>query len=242
MTPAGAGPFALVNSHCDGENCEDSELITPSVDMSALSSVQVRFHQDFNGGSPAFGEIADVDVSTDGGVSWTNVFHQTVAVAGPNTQSVDVTALAAGQADVRARFHYHNAFAALWWQVDDVILGQTSCGPCQGGLVVGNVLDANTGSGSTASPWSTTVGRTDGDDIRDSAGSRATRRVLRPVLGERLPDHQASLDLYVPRRGASSSSPTHAAAGLHLRPDGWTPAPGRSARVDPGEIVDRRST
>ena len=51
------------------------------------------------------------------------MLHQTVAVAGPNTQSIDVTALAAGQADVRARFHYHNAFAALWWQVDDVILG-----------------------------------------------------------------------------------------------------------------------
>src|SRR6185369_15796256 len=115
------------------------------VDLSALSSVQIRFDQDFNGGSPAFGEIADVDVSTDGGVSWTNVLHQTVAVAGPNTQLIDVTALAAGQADVRARFHYFNAFAALWWQVDDVILGQTQCLPLEGGLVVGNVFDENTG-------------------------------------------------------------------------------------------------
>ncbi|MET0620263.1 MAG: carboxypeptidase regulatory-like domain-containing protein, partial [Thermoanaerobaculia bacterium] len=143
----GVGPFALVNSHCEGEVSEDTELVTPSVDLSALSSVQIRFDQDFNGGSPAFGEIADVDVSTDGGVSWTNVLHQTVAVAGPNTQSIDVTALAAGQADVRARFHYFNAFAALWWQVDDVILGQTQCLPLEGGLVVGNVFDGNTGLG-----------------------------------------------------------------------------------------------
>ena len=143
----GAGPFALVNSHCEGEVSEDTELVTPSVDLSALTSVQIRFDQDFNGGSPAFGELADVDVSIDGGVSWTNVLHQTVAVAGPNAQSIDVTALAAGQADVRARFHYYNAFAALWWQVDDVVLGQTSCAPLEGGLVVGNVFDINTGLG-----------------------------------------------------------------------------------------------
>ena len=64
----GVGPFALVNSHCEGEVSEDTELVTPSVDLSALSSVQIRFDQDFNGGFPAFGEIADVDVSTDGGV------------------------------------------------------------------------------------------------------------------------------------------------------------------------------
>ena len=143
----GAGPFALVNSHCEGEVSEDTELVTPSVDLSALASVQIRFDQDFNGGFPAFGEIADVDISIDGGVSWTNVLHQTEAVAGPNTQSVDVTALAAGEADVRARFHYYNAFAALWWQVDDVILGETHCVPLEGGLVVGNVFDANTGLG-----------------------------------------------------------------------------------------------
>ncbi len=154
----GAGAFTLVNSHCEGEVSEDTELVTPSVDLSALSSVQIRFDQDFNGGFPAFGEIADVDISIDGGVSWSNVLHQTEAVAGPNTQSIDVTALAAGQADVRARFHYYNAFAALWWQVDDVILGQTQCVPLEGGLVVGNVLDENTGLGLNGATVSDTPG------------------------------------------------------------------------------------
>jgi hypothetical protein len=143
----GVGAFALVNSHCEGEVSEDTELVTPSVDLSSLASVQIRFDQDFNGGFPAFGEIADVDVSIDGGTSWSNVLHQTVAAAGPNTQSVDITGLAAGESDVRARFHYYNAFAALWWQVDDVILGQTVCAAREGGLVVGQVFDANTGMG-----------------------------------------------------------------------------------------------
>ena len=97
-SPEVADPTRWSTARCDGETSEDAELITPSLDMSALSSVQIRFHQDFNGGSPAFGELADVDVSTNGGVVWTNVLHQTVAVAGPDTRSIDVTALAAGQA------------------------------------------------------------------------------------------------------------------------------------------------
>ena len=158
----GEGPFALVNSHCEGEVSLDTELVTPGVDLSALSSVQVRFDQDFNGGFPAFGEIADVDISIDGGLSWTNVLRQTVAVVGPNTQSIDVTALAAGQPDVRARFHYHNAFAALWWQVDDVILGRTRCVPLEGGLLVGNVFDDNTGLG------------LNGATVADDAGDAST--------------------------------------------------------------------
>ena len=122
----GAGPFALVNSHCEGEVSEDTELVTPSVDLSAplerpdpfrsgLQRRLSRFRGDRRRGHlDRRGRVLD------------NVLHQTEAVAGPNTQSIDVTALAAGQADVRARFHYYNAFAALWWQVDDVILGETS--------------------------------------------------------------------------------------------------------------------
>ena len=86
-------------------------------------------------------------ISTNGGVDWTNVFHQTTGARGPNTQAIDISAVAAGQADVRARFHYFNAFNAAWWQVDDVVLGQASCAASSGGLVVGNVFDANTGAG-----------------------------------------------------------------------------------------------
>src|SRR5262249_20970727 len=82
----GSGPFALVDSACDGEASDDTELITPSVDLSADAEAQIRFAQDF----PGAGEIAEVDVSTDGGVSWTNVFHQTAPAHGPNAQVVDI--------------------------------------------------------------------------------------------------------------------------------------------------------
>ena len=158
--------------------------------MTGLTSVQIRFDQDFNGGSPAFGEIADVDVSIDGGVSWTNVLHQTVAVAGPNTQSIDVTALAAGQADVRARFHYYNAFAALWWQVDDVIVGQTSCVAARGRARRRERLRHQHRTGTERSAGDELARALHHALVRDSRRSRAARRPLRPVLREcRADDH-----------------------------------------------------
>jgi hypothetical protein len=237
----GDGPFALVNSHCDGEVSEDTELVTPPVDASALASVQLRFDQDFNGGSAAFGEIADADVSIDGGATWTNVLHQIVAVAGPETQSIDVTALAAGQPDVRARFHYYNAFAALWWQVDDVILGQTSCAASSGGLVVGNVFDANTGAGLNGA----TVDNAPGDSSATTFATPEDPAVpdgLYVLASESGPQTvTANLVLYGGESKALTVVPNTAQRlDFHLAAGRLEAAPRPlSVRVDPGEIVAR---
>ncbi len=91
--------------------------------------------------------MADVDISTDGGTVWTNVWHKTADVPGPSVQSIDITTIAAGQADVKARFHYYNAFFAWWWQVDNVFLGNATCNPSAGGLVVGKVTSLASGLG-----------------------------------------------------------------------------------------------
>jgi hypothetical protein len=240
----GSGPYALVNSHCDGEVGEDTELITDSVNATSLSSVQIRFDQDFNGGSPAFGEIADVDVSTDGGASWTNVLHQTVAVAGPDTQSIDVTALAAGQADVRARFHYYNAFNALYWQVDDVIVGQTSCRASEGGLVVGNVLDANSGDGLNGA----TVVNVHGGPAATSFATPddpAQPDGLYVLFSESSSQSfSASLDLYAPQIRGLTVVPNDTQRLDFSLPAGRLDATPRplSVRVDPGEIVQQTLT
>ena len=237
----GDGPFALVNSHCDGEVSEDTELVTPPVDASAMTSVQLRFDQDFNGGTPAFGEIADADISIDGGVSWTNVLHQIAAVAGPDTQSIDVSALAAGQPDVRARFHYYNAFAALWWQVDDVILGQTSCAASSGGLVVGNVFDANTGAGLNGA----TVDNAPGDSTATTFATPEDPAVpdgLYVLASESGPQTvTANLVLYGGESKAITVVPNTAQRlDFHLAAGRLEAVPRPlSVRVDPGEIVAR---
>src|SRR5262249_46388380 len=52
-----------------------------------------------------------------------------------------------GQGNVKVRFHYYNAFFAWWWQVDNVVVNGAVCNAGSGGLVVGNVTDANNGTG-----------------------------------------------------------------------------------------------
>ena len=150
----GSGPFAVANSDCAGPTVAmDTQLITPPVDMSSLSSATLRFDEDYHW----LFDNADVDVSTDGGVSWTNVLAQTSDQRGPRTVNIDITSLAAGQSSVQARFHNYNAFFAWWWQVDDVLLGQALCTPLPGGLVVGNVLSTESGNGLNGATVSNTT-------------------------------------------------------------------------------------
>ncbi|RPI22538.1 MAG: carboxypeptidase regulatory-like domain-containing protein, partial [Actinobacteria bacterium] len=140
----GTGYYAVVNSDCAGFASLDTSLVTSSVDMSSLSAAQIRFNSDYRHYDV---DVADVDISVDGGTSWTNVWQQTADARGPRVESIDITSLAAGEADVKARFHYYDAFFAWWWQIDNVILGNATCDVGSGGLVIGKVTSLETGQG-----------------------------------------------------------------------------------------------
>ncbi|MEA1889960.1 MAG: S8 family serine peptidase, partial [Pseudomonadota bacterium] len=132
----GTGRFASVDSDLAGNpSSTDAELHTASVDLSGFTQVALSFKSDFRYYDLAPDEIADVDVSIDGGSSWSNVWQRTGgSERGPTSQTVDLTTVAAGQADVRLRFHYYNAGWDWWWQVDDVQLS----GQAVNGDVCGN--------------------------------------------------------------------------------------------------------
>ena len=143
----GGGGFAIVNSQCDGPVVDDVALNTPSVDLSGVPAPVLQWNNDLR--DDYADEVADVDLSTDGGSSWTNVWHrEAVSEPGPGVQSADITS-AGGQADVRARFRFQGAFWDWWWQVDNVLIGDPAgtCSALSGGMVVGNVFNANNGSG-----------------------------------------------------------------------------------------------
>ena len=84
----GTGAFALVNSDCDGFVDVDADIQTASIDLSAYGGAILTFQQEYDN----LGDIADVDVSTDGGATWTNVLRQTTDHFGPDT----ATAILAG--------------------------------------------------------------------------------------------------------------------------------------------------
>jgi hypothetical protein len=141
----GTGGFAILDSDCDGIVEDDASLITPSIDFSGIPSPILQFNSDYID----LDSIADVDVSTDGGSNWTNVWQRAGADdPGPSLQSPDISGLAGGEADVQVRFRFQG-FWAWWWEVDNVLLGDPAavCAALPGGMVVGNVLSANNGSG-----------------------------------------------------------------------------------------------
>ncbi|MEE3920589.1 hypothetical protein V2I01_27160 [Micromonospora sp. BRA006-A] len=82
----------------------------------------------------------------DGGTTWSNVLRQAADVRGPRVTEVPIPQ-AAGQSQVRVRFHYYEASWEWWWQVDNVLIGsKLVCKPVTGGLVLGHVRDKNDNS------------------------------------------------------------------------------------------------
>lgn len=126
----GEGGFASVDSDLHGpDGHQDTALVSPSFDLSGMSGPVLsfnHFHQ-------PLANRADVDVSDDGGTTWTTL------VSYGSAEGHEMIPLPTGT-DVRVRFHYYDAFWAWFWQVDDVFVGDYSCLPDQpGGYVIGNV-------------------------------------------------------------------------------------------------------
>ena len=95
-------------------------------------------------GEVSLDQTADVDLSLDGGQTWTNVWEQTV---NNFTGSVSIPIpQAAGQSDVQVRFHFTQTYGfGFPWSIDNVFIGKQTCVAQSGGLVDGIVTDNNTG-------------------------------------------------------------------------------------------------
>ncbi|GAA4726844.1 S8 family serine peptidase [Phytohabitans rumicis] len=139
----GSGGFAIIDSDALGSgNTQDTDLITPPLDFSAAPAPYVRFNSDWRAVGTT--DSADIDVSTDGGTTWTNVWHQTASRRGPRVEEVPLGP-AGGAANALVRFHFRGTFA-WWWEVDNVQFVNRACTPIPGGLVVGDATDGNTGA------------------------------------------------------------------------------------------------
>ncbi|MDX3095067.1 carboxypeptidase regulatory-like domain-containing protein [Streptomyces sp. ME19-03-3] len=141
----GDGGFAQVDDYALGWSEVDTELISPAYDLSKQTGPTLEFDTSLPSLWRWNDPTADVDVSTDGGEHWENLWHHTDVVAGPSHQTVPLTAYA-GKPSVRLRFHFTGYMTGIW-QVDNVTVGTRSLVTVPGGLVTGRVTDANTGAG-----------------------------------------------------------------------------------------------
>ncbi|QFZ72121.1 galactose oxidase [Streptomyces fagopyri] len=139
------GRFAEVDDFALGWAPADTELISPAYDFSAERAPELQFDTALPSLYRVGDLTADVDASTDGGATWTTLWHHTDIVAGPAHETVPLTRYA-GKKSVRIRFHFTGSLTGIW-QIDDVSVGTPVLVTRPGGLLVGRVDDANTGHG-----------------------------------------------------------------------------------------------
>lgn len=106
-------------------------LESPSYDCSTHPTVQVTFQQYFR----KFQDSCFLEVSNNNGGTWTvfsikpnnSLANNSSLPTNPTTTSIDISSVAAGQADVKIRFRYkYNGAAggAYNWLIDDVSLSE----------------------------------------------------------------------------------------------------------------------
>lgn len=152
----------------------DTALVSPLIPVSSLPADPIL---EYDASYIALGDSEDLDISVDGGVTWTNVTHWTTShgtlygLPGESEQVDLGPFIPGGTTNIQLRWHYYDLTGGYTWytQIDNVAIG--ACQAIPGGMVEGAVTDANTGSalvGATVSdsntPPSTTKTATNAAD------------------------------------------------------------------------------
>ena len=163
---------------------------TTGLNMTTMSGLTLSFWMYHDTGYSSSNDHVQVQVSTDGGATWSNVgaaVSRYDGSTGWKKHSVDLSAYAS-QTDLRLGFLGISGYGNDV-HIDDISLGTPSCITPSGGLVVGNVYNANTNApliGATVSNDSgyatKTMNTTDPalDDRFYTLSHRPVRTPLRP--------------------------------------------------------------
>ncbi len=116
-----------------GFTCDDS-LVTPVLDLTAFSEVHLHFANDLgyanylanHPNSRGDGQN-NVEISLDGGATWTLIWTELRTNDGLVTTHVDLSSYA-GLNNVQLAFRYYGTWAQEWW-LDDVLIDDQAGGP-----------------------------------------------------------------------------------------------------------------
>jgi len=178
----GNDSFAIADSGASGGYL-NSTLTSPAIDLSGQLSPELSFQSEYYG---APGQQGTIELSTDGGGSWTTIWHHTTDdVVSTSPYTTIAIPAAAGKHDVRVRFRY-SGDDTWWWSVGNVHVGDPDCTALPGGLVSGLVTGAGTGQAvAGASVTSTTQPGVSGfaTETGDTAVNGALYSVFSPATG-----------------------------------------------------------
>ncbi len=108
-------PAAIVDSSCSATSNE--VLVTDSFETPSCSNVELEFSNQYNWYSGSF----EVDVSDDGGQTWTsNLYVDTDdGYPSPQWKNVDISSTA-DSSNAQVRFSYANSSSSGFWAIDNV--------------------------------------------------------------------------------------------------------------------------
>jgi PKD repeat protein len=109
----------------DSENCGmftkwDDGLITESVDLYGYTEITLAFTHEFEQGDSLFPAHAIVEISNDGGTTWTTVVNWKDERAGLDT--LDISEWADNKTDVKIKFRYTVNSNGAYWGIDNLQL------------------------------------------------------------------------------------------------------------------------
>ncbi|MHC4824168.1 MAG: hypothetical protein ACYTEP_09135 [Planctomycetota bacterium] len=160
-----------------GVGTTDFTLVSPAMDLTALANVYLHFEGETNWANylanhpTSLGDgISNMEISTDGGLTWTVVWTDTSLASGDEYQpDVDLSAWA-GMSNVQLGIHFYGTFAQEWW-VDNVLVDDSPVGPPPSG----DAWAVNLPTTFASVPFA--------DDFDASAGSVPTYMALTNVDG-----------------------------------------------------------
>ncbi len=135
----GEGGFANADSDaCGSGTTMDTDMISPVFDLSSMTAPSLEFDYDYFHFST---QVGSVEISTNGGSTWTELWSRTTVDRGPAHADIDISSYT-GSNNTQLKYSFVSPGWNWWFQVDNVRVGETSnCVPQAGGLVVGNVYD-----------------------------------------------------------------------------------------------------
>ncbi len=144
----GSGSFAIAETNCGtGVYNVNSSLISPNYDLSQYAGISLTFKTYIKYWYDA---TLDVDVSDDSGVNWVNIWRKGSGTNGtyygPTTETVDITSMAAGKANVKVRFRFYNNISTYgsYVEIDDFTLsGARISAPAVSAVVASNIMGAS---------------------------------------------------------------------------------------------------
>lgn len=146
--PTLTGNYAFLNSDAYGSgNSQNADLVTPTLDLTGYTNVNLQFKHYFKSYSGSSGTLY---YSINNGTTWNQIQQFTTTSAANPTTFNQVITQVAGQSAVQFKWNYTGTWG-YYWAIDDVQITGTSSGPTL------SVTPANQNVGTAAGSTAFTV-------------------------------------------------------------------------------------